>query len=396
MTKTVLALTLISALLFLAVAGTQLKNLVHANFIQLPVPEHSIEIQKDGSVVGTENIQRNGTVYTFTSDIFGSVVVFRDDIVIDGAGHALQGDGNSTGFFLQGRYDVTIRNVRISNFSTGIEIVPRYEIQDYEVFLPLNTHFVLQGNTIANTETGIYDLFAQDVTISENTISDNEEGIFCWSTENLLVYGNNVSSNGIGIKMLFCQGSVYHNSFVNNTLQINSDGGIYGNDPSIIVWDNGGKGNYWSDYNGTDANYDGVGDTPHIFDVNYTDYYPLMNTWEPPLILVVCPKNKPYPTSSVPLNFTVDRPTSWIGYSLDGSDNVTVTGNTTLSGLSSGVHSLTVYAEDMYGNVGASETIYFRITEPFPTTLVVAASGASIAVVGAGVLFYLRKYRRRS
>jgi hypothetical protein len=36
------------------------------------------------------------------------------------------------------------------------------------------------------------------------------------------------------------------------------------------------EGNYWSDYNGTDTNQDGIGDTAHIIDANNTDNYPLM------------------------------------------------------------------------------------------------------------------------
>jgi hypothetical protein len=75
---------------------------------------------------------------------------------------------------------------------------------------------------------------------------------------------------------------------------------------------------------------------------------------------------------------------------------MTIAGNITLTALAYGSHNLTLYIDDPLGNTSPSETICFRITEPFPTTLVVAASGAGIAVAGAGVLFYLRKYRRRS
>jgi hypothetical protein len=36
-------------------------------------------------------------------------------------------------------------------------------------------------------------------------------------------------------------------------------------------------GNYWSDYNGSDADHDGIGDTQHMVFENVVDHYPLMN-----------------------------------------------------------------------------------------------------------------------
>ena len=116
----------------------------------------------------------------------------------------------------------------------------------------------------------------------------------------------------------------------------------------------------------------------------------------PPEIAVVSPENENYTSGNVSLAFTVNKPAVWLGYSLDGQDNVTITGNVTLSGLSSGLHNVTVYAEDEFGNRGASETVFFTIAEPepFPTTLVVAASVAAAAVVGMGLFVYFKKRKR--
>jgi energy-converting hydrogenase Eha subunit A len=111
----------------------------------------------------------------------------------------------------------------------------------------------------------------------------------------------------------------------------------------------------------------------------------------PPVVAVVSPENKTYNSSSVSLTFVVNKSTQWVGYSLDGWDNVTATDNTTVTGLQNGLHNLTVYANDTLGNMGASETISFSVEVPFPTTLVVTASGASVAVVGVGLLVYFKK-----
>jgi len=92
------------------------------------------------------------------------------------------------------------------------------------------------------------------------------------------------------------------------------------------------------------------------------------------------------------LSFTVDTETSWVGYSLDNQANVTVAGDVVLGDLSFGSHSVTVYAEDAAGNIGASETLLFTV-ESFPTTLTVA-SFSIVAVVAIGLLVYLKKCRK--
>ena len=86
----------------------------------------------------------------------------------------------------------------------------------------------------------------------------------------------------------------------------------------------------------------------------------------PPAINIISPENKTYATANLPLDFTVNEPTSWIGYSLDGQENQTIAGNTTLSGLSEESHSLTIYANDTVGNMGTS-TVQFLVHTTIPT-----------------------------
>ena len=77
----------------------------------------------------------------------------------------------------------------------------------------------------------------------------------------------------------------YGNTFAADSRKIGIDDGVEG-----TLWDNGTIGNYWGDYNGTDNNNDGIGDTPYIVNgykwdikaegfVSYAsgqDNYPLM------------------------------------------------------------------------------------------------------------------------
>jgi len=125
----------------------------------------------------------------------------------------------------------------------------------------------------------------------------------------------------------------------------------------------------------------------------------------PPTISIVSPENKTYTTSDVSLTCTVDESVSWMAYNLDGQANTTITGDTTLSGLSDGPHSLIVYARDAAGNTGASDTIYFSLEtqqpdpqpepqqgEPLQLWIIVA-----IVILGGGVtasLVYFLKIRK--
>jgi hypothetical protein len=107
----------------------------------------------------------------------------------------------------------------------------------------------------------------------------------------------------------------------------------------------------------------------------------------PQHISILAPENKTY-MLIVPLQFSIDEPASWIGYSLDGQANVTVTGNTNLLGLSVGQHTLTFYANDASGNPAASEKVTFTVADPVPIVLFVA-SCLAVGVVGA--LFHFKK-----
>lgn len=115
----------------------------------------------------------------------------------------------------------------------------------------------------------------------------------------------------------------------------------------------------------------------------------------PPRISLLSPLNQTYNESNVTLAFSVDKLVNWVGYSLDGQETATAIGNTTLSGLSNGLHNVTVYAKDEFENTGTSETVYFSVNvpEPFPTLPVLAASVAALVVV-AGLLVYFKKRKR--
>jgi len=61
----------------------------------------TIYIRADGSVdPPTVPIQRDGNVYTFASDIYGSVIVEKNNVMIDGAGYSVIGTKSEKGIHL--------------------------------------------------------------------------------------------------------------------------------------------------------------------------------------------------------------------------------------------------------------------------------------------------------
>jgi hypothetical protein len=106
----------------------------------------------------------------------------------------------------------------------------------------------------------------------------------------------------------------------------------------------------------------------------------------PPSISLISPENKNYTIATADLNFSLSAPAQWIAYSLDSQANITLAGNVTLTGLSSGQHTLTIYANDTYGNNATPQTVTFTVSPPitFPTTEAVAVAATASVIVGVG------------
>ncbi len=305
-----------------------------------PAQPGFIYIRADGSIdPPTAPIQRNGNYYTLTGNITSDadgIAIEKSYVTVDGAGYTLQGSGVGYGIRLDGISHVTIKNTKIRQFSTGIRIYSVYgsnynSVSDNSitankgsgVSLFHSSNTTISGNNItANNGTGVRLLVSFNITVSGNNITannaggirldvssnitvsgnniaaNNADGINLYGfnnnisgnniaanngngiclfpiSSNITVSGNNIANNGNGICLYDSNNMFYHNNFIDNSISH-----VYIVD-SANTWDDGypSGGNYWSDYTGSDANGDGIGDTPYVIDAHNQDRYPLLNPW---------------------------------------------------------------------------------------------------------------------
>jgi hypothetical protein len=78
---------------------------------------------------------------------------------------------------------------------------------------------------------------------------------------------------------------------------------------STNFWDNGKEGNHWGDYNGSDVNGNGIGDTPSVINENNQDNYPLVTSIDISSVTVELPEwASPSPSLSPTLTPTDNKP----------------------------------------------------------------------------------------
>jgi parallel beta-helix repeat protein len=229
MKKTALALTLGLTLLFSYLfCGTLIQPVESQSF-------ETIYIRSDGTVEGTDLIEISNNTYIFLNDISGSIVVSKDFITIDGSGYALKGtdDSSQRGISLSNRKNVTVTNMVIMNYHIGISC----------------------GGTASN------------ITILNNYISSCGIGIEFLGSSNHLVKFNTFKNNDIDIAINYVSGNNLITITYNN---LNDYVQVWMSEQQTIDM------NFWADYNGTDSDGDGIGDSPYFYHDILQDNNPLI------------------------------------------------------------------------------------------------------------------------
>jgi parallel beta-helix repeat protein len=147
--------------------------------------------------------------------------------------------------------------------------------------------FVFNATAFYNPNCGISIGYSDHVTVANSTMIGNGAGFGNVGGGDTVIVNSTMSRNSVGITLMTTQRNrIFHNAFLNNTLEAEDTGGPdWWNDsyPS--------GGNYWSNYTGSDVFHgpnqnlpgaDGIGDTPLLITRGANqDNYPLMSPYPP-------------------------------------------------------------------------------------------------------------------
>ena len=258
------------------------------------------------------------TIFVYNGTYYENVVVNKNDLTLIGQNRSNTViDGKETGsVIIISASNVIIKEFTVRNSAahqSGIYIgwsltgnVVRNNIitSNYcGISILVSNSITVADNSITNNKFGFYIVQSSDNNVIGNIITDNEKGVWLdWSNLNTIannsiaknsVFGiglyrssgntirrNALVNNSVGVTLfggagIFSNDNViYHNNFINNTSQVQSE-------ESINFWDRcyPAGGNYWSDYTEVDADGDGIGDTPYIIDSSNQDSYPLIHQY---------------------------------------------------------------------------------------------------------------------
>lgn len=178
---------------------------------------------------------------------------------------------------------ISLTNDEIISDSVGVNATRAQDVivahndfsQNYVLSMSITdcSDILVNGNNMTGYLEGVEITNSRSIVFSGNILSGSANGVRVENSTDCTFYGNDFWQGVWGISLVQSSSNlIFDNDFGGNFLDVASHG-------SNDSWSYGGEGNFWSNYTGVDADFDGIGDAPYVLDANNTDYYPLMGNF---------------------------------------------------------------------------------------------------------------------
>ena len=269
------------------------------------------------------------------------------------------------------------------NGQNGIEL---YRIREYNISIEDN---IVQFNG----QNGIYCVTCNNIKLANNTISSNNQngiyfsylGTFYSENENNEIFKNTIAFNKLngilleseindtidqnflfenveyGINDQSQNVCIFGNTFINNSHNTSQAKGFV----QSSDWSFNNIGNYWSDYNGTDNDNNGIGDEPYSIEgLNNKTLFDQLPIFKIPSIFLLNPKNNSIVKNKLNIEFIkFGQIGDFFWFSFDNTGNYSLNSklNFNLSA-TEGKHSIQLHGLSNYNYSFIADLIIPKIT----------------------------------
>lgn len=186
---------------------------------------------------------------TLTEDLFCSgtaITIDADNIVIDGNGHTIEGDGTGAGIYVFENSGIVIKNLVIRNFENGV------------YFLDDNLGNEVYDSVLEENQNGIAIIvFGNGNKIHDNEFRGNDRGLFIsiFSNGNEVYDNKFIHNSDVAVRIIQSRLNIFwENKFIENEIHVDDFG-------ADNEYDNGVEGNYWDDFDSNSG-------FPNIYTIN--------------------------------------------------------------------------------------------------------------------------------